>query len=287
MLKWVEHNTSVNDRIFSIKISAYMYQGGANMEYTINKLANLAGLTNRTLRYYDEIGLLSPQRISSNGYRIYTQKEVDLLQQILFYRELGLQLDDIKQIVHSKDYDSMSALQDHLLALKAKKTQLDLLITTVEKTLAQKKGEIKMTDKEKFEGFKKQMIQENEKEYGAEIREKYGDKTIDESNAKMLGLSPQEFTDMENLSLQINETLKLALEQGDPRSQLAQEVCELHRKWLGYSWPSYSKEAHLGLGQLYVEDPRFKAYYDAIKEGSAEFLYEALKIYCESDEVSG
>ncbi|MCQ9210300.1 MerR family transcriptional regulator [Granulicatella seriolae] len=257
------------------------------MEYTINKLANLAGLTNRTLRYYDEIGLLSPQRISSNGYRIYGQKEVDLLQQILFYRELGLQLDDIKQIVHSKDYDSMSALQDHLLALKAKKTQLDLLITTVEKTLAQKKGEIKMTDKEKFEGFKKQMIQENEKEYGAEIREKYGDKTIDESNAKMLELSPQEFTEMENLSLQINETLKLALEQGDPSSQLAQEVCELHRKWLGYSWPSYSKEAHLGLGQLYVEDPRFKAYYDAIKEGSAEFLYEALKIYCESDEVSG
>lgn len=287
MLKWVEHNTSVNDRIFSIKISAYTYQGGANMEYTINKLANLAGLTNRTLRYYDEIGLLSPQRISSNGYRIYGQKEVDLLQQILFYRELGLQLDDIKQIVHSKDYDSMSALQDHLLALKAKKTQLDLLITTVEKTLAQKKGEIKMTDKEKFEGFKKQMIQENEKEYGAEIREKYGDKTIDESNAKMLELSPQEFTEMENLSLQINETLKLALEQGDPSSQLAQEVCELHRKWLGYSWPSYSKEAHLGLGQLYVEDPRFKAYYDAIKEGSAEFLYEALKIYCESDEVSG
>lgn len=80
------------------------------MEYSINKLAKLAGVSTRTLRYYDEIGLLSPERISSNGYRVYGQKEVDLLQQILFYRELGVSLDEIKNIVWSKDYDGIAAL---------------------------------------------------------------------------------------------------------------------------------------------------------------------------------
>ena len=91
------------------------------MEYSINKLAKLSGVSTRTLRYYDEIGLLSPKRISSNGYRVYGQKEVDLLQQILFYRELGVPLDKIKNIIWSKGYDCISALQGHLSALKAKK----------------------------------------------------------------------------------------------------------------------------------------------------------------------
>lgn len=135
------------------------------MEYSINKLAKLAGVSTRTLRYYDEIGLLSPERISNNDYRVYGQKEVDLLQQILFYRELGVSLDEIKNIVWSKDYDGIAALQGHLSALKAKKEQIELLITNVEKTIAASKGEITMSNKEKFEGFKQKMLDENEKQY--------------------------------------------------------------------------------------------------------------------------
>ena len=96
--------------------------GMKNTEYSINKLAKLAGVSPRTLRYYDEIGLLSPRRISSNSYRVYGQKEVDLLQQILFYRELGVPLEEIKNIVWSKDYNVQVALQGHLEALRAKKS---------------------------------------------------------------------------------------------------------------------------------------------------------------------
>lgn len=251
------------------------------MEYSINKLAKLAGVSTRTLRYYDEIGLLSPERISSNGYRVYGQKEIDLLQQILFYRELGVSLDEIKNIVWSKDYDGIAALQGHLSALKAKKEQIELLIANVEKTISATKREITMSDKEKFEGFKQKMLEKNEKQYGKEIREKYGNDIVDASNAKMMGLTAEQYKKVQELSCQISDLLKTAFEQGDPSSELAQKVCALHKEWLGYFWNHYSKEAHLGLAQTYVDDPRFRKYYDAIAAGCAEFLRDAIKIYCE------
>ncbi len=250
------------------------------MEYSINGLAKLAGVSTRALRYYDEIGLLSPKRISSNGYRVYGQFEVDLLQQILFYRELGVSLDEIKTIISSDNYDGVTALQGHLVALKAKKEQIELLISNVEKTIAASKGEITMSNNEKFEGFKQKLVDENEKKYGKEIREKYGDDVVDKSNAKMMGLTAEQYEKMQELSQQINDTLKEAFEQGDPSSKVAQKVCDMHKEWLGYTWNFYSKEAHMGLAQMYVDDPRFKKYYDDIAVGCAEFLNEAIKIYC-------
>ena len=250
------------------------------MEYTINKLAKLAGVSTRTLRYYDEIELLSPKRISSNSYRVYGQNEVDLLQQILLYRELDVTLDEIKRIIWSKNYDCMNALQGHLSALKTKRERVDSLIANVEKTISAMKGEIIVNDKEKFEGFKQKMIEENELKYGKEVRKKYGDDVINASNAKIMGLLPEQYTEVQELSNQINDLLKSAFEQGDPSSELAQRVCALHKKWLEYFWSRYSKEAHLGLAQTYVDDPRFKKYYDDIEIGCAEFLYDSLKIFC-------
>ena len=101
------------------------------MEYTVQKLARLAGISTRTLRYYDEIGLLKPARINSSGYRIYGQKEVDKLQQILFYRELELSLDAIKEIITSPSFDEVRALKEHREKLLMKRKQLDLLIKNV------------------------------------------------------------------------------------------------------------------------------------------------------------
>lgn len=138
-----------------------------------------------------------------------------------------------------------------------------------------------MSDKEKFEGFKKNLITENEKAYGKEIREKYSDDVMDTSNAKMMNLTAEQYEKSQALSCQINDLLLTAFEQGDPSSELAQKVCELHKEWLGYFWQHYSKEAHLGLAQTYVDDPRFKKYYDDIAVGGAEFLCNAIHIYCE------
>ncbi len=251
------------------------------MEYTINKLAKLAGISTRTLRYYDELELLSPVRMSANGYRIYGQKEIDRLQQILFYRELGVPLDEIKRILSNADFDGMAALEGHLTALLARRRQMDVLIANVEKTIKAKRGEVVMNDREKFNGFIQKLVEDNEKQYGEEIRAKYGNDVVDRSNAKVGSMTAEQYAESERLTLELNETLKAAFEQGDPGSPLAQKACELHKKWLSFFWGSYSKEAHIGITQMYVDDPRFTAYYDKIAEGCATFLRDAVLIYCE------
>ena len=250
------------------------------MEYTINKLAKLSGVSTRTLRYYDELGLLSPARISSNEYRIYGEKENTRLQQMLFYRELGVSLEEIRNILASKDFDGLSALESHLTALLARREQLDLLVANVEKTIKTMKGEMIMSDQEKFEGFLQKLADHNERQYGEEAREKYGDERINRSNTKVLNMSKEQFVELEMLTEDLNEILKAAFEQGDPASVLAQKACELHKKWLCFYWEDYSKEAHKGVTQMYVDDPRFTAYYDKIAPGCAVFLRDAVAIYC-------
>ncbi len=250
------------------------------MKYTINKLAKLAGVSTRTLRYYDEIGLLSPSRDSSNSYRLYGQEEVNKLQQILLYRELGIPLIEIKKILSSKDFNRQKALEDHLSALLAKRKQLDMLIENVKKTIKAVKGEIIMSDQEKFKGFLKKLVDENEQKYGKEAREKYGDERVDRSNAKFMGMSEEQHAQLEKLTTEFHETLKAAYQQGDPKSQLAQKACELHKKWLCFFWDKYSKEAHIGVTQLYVDDSRFTEYFDKIAVGCATFLRDAVLHYC-------
>lgn len=108
------------------------------MEYTVQKLAQLAGISSRTLRYYDEIGILKPARTAS-GYRVYGPAEIDRLQQILFYRELGVELAGIKQILDSPSFDRVKALKEHRQKLLVRRAQLDQLIANVEKSIAQRK----------------------------------------------------------------------------------------------------------------------------------------------------
>jgi DNA-binding transcriptional MerR regulator len=249
------------------------------MEYTVQKLGLLAGVSTRTLRYYDEIGILKPARINSSGYRIYGETEVDKLQQILFYKELGLHLDKIREIVNSPSFDAASALSEHREQLLDKRLQLDRLIANVEKTIASNEGRITMTDKEKFEGFKQKMVEDNENKFGKEIREKYGDDAVNKSNQKILNMTQSEHDEVTKLSEDLHITLAEAFKTGDPASKLAQKAADLHKQWLTYYWNEYSKEAHAGLAQMYVDDERFTAYYDKEQPGTAEFLRDAIYIY--------
>lgn len=251
----------------------------AAMEYTILKLSRLAGVSTRTLRYYDEIKLLCPCRINSSGYRIYGPDEVSRLQQILFYKELGVSLLDIKEILNSPSFHSMNALKEHHEKLLEKRQQINSLIANVEKTIAMEEGIIIMKDKEKFEGFKKNLIDENEAKYGKEIRDKYGDEVVNESNRKMMNLSREEYDKMEQLGNLVQSTLKEAFATGDPAGELGQKTAALHREWLSFSWKEYSKEAHAGLANMYVDDERFTAYYDKEQPGLARFLRDAILIY--------
>lgn len=249
------------------------------MEYTVQKLSEIAGVSTRTLRYYDEIGILKPARINSSGYRIYGREQVNRLQQILFYRELGVGLDKIKAILESSSFNEVEALKEHRVKLLEKQKQIEKLLDNVNKTIAEAEGEIKMSDKEKFEGFKQKMIDDNEKKYGKEIREKYGDDTVNKSNAKLQGMTEEQYKEVTDLAEEIHVKLAKAFKNGDPASELAQEVAGLHKKWLCFYWPTYSKEAHAGVAQMYVDDERFTAYYDKEVPGTAKFLRDVIFIY--------
>lgn len=249
------------------------------MEYTIQKLARLSGVSTRTLRYYDEVGLLKPARVSSSGYRIYGEAEVNTLQQILFYRELDVSLADIEGILHAPGFDAGQALRSHHEKLLAKRSQLDRLIANVEKTLACTKGETDMNDSEKFEGFKQKLIDDNERVYGEEIREKYGEEAVSRSNRKLKSMTKQQYGDVTALNERLMQTLQEAFKTGDPAGELAQQAADLHRQWLTFYWDSYSSEAHAGVAQMYVDDPRFTAYYDKTQPGLAKFLRDAVLVY--------
>lgn len=251
------------------------------MEYTVQKLAKLAGVSTRTLRYYDEINLLRPARINSSGYRIYGTSEVSILQQIMFYRELGLQLEEIRAMINAPGFDEVSALLAHRRELLAKRQQLDLLIENVSKTIAQKEGRIIMTDQEKFEGFKQNLIKENENKYGEEMRGKYGSDTVEAAHKKLKNMSQEDHDRTTALEAAIKDQLKKAMIEGDPSSEAAQEVARLHKDWISFYWPEglYSPDAHYGLAQMYTEDERFTAYYEAIAPGAASFIVKAIKIF--------
>ena len=250
------------------------------MEYTVKALAELAGVTPRTLRWYDRMGLLKPLRTTEAGYRLYGPPQLDRLQDILFYRELGLDLASIRTILDDPAFDRQAALQSHLAELKARRVRLDALILTVQRTIDDAKGGTKMTDHEKFEAFKRNAVAANEAAYGAEIRQKCGDAEVDRANACVLALTQEEYAQWKSLGDALLQALSTAVKAGaDPAGPEGQRIAALHRRWLSYSWEAYTPQAHAGLAELYVADPRFTAYYDREVPGCAAFLRDAVRVY--------
>ena len=140
----------------------------------------------------------------------------------------------------------------------------------------------KMEDGEKFEGFKTKLVEENEKQYGKEIREAYGDDAVEASNAKLMGMTEAQYQSVQDTETAMKEALLAGMEASDPAGADAQRAAELHRQWLCAFWKdgTYSKDAHRGITEMYVADDRFKKYYEAIAPGAAEFLRDAVAVYC-------
>jgi len=136
-----------------------------------------------------------------------------------------------------------------------------------------------MRDQQKFESFKQQLVENNEKRYGREAREQFGDEAVDSSIRKVQGMTKSQFEEFNRLSAELMSTLSAAFKSGDPACDLAQKAADLHRRWLAYFWDKYTPEAHRELAQMYLEDERFTAYYDAIQPGTAAFLRDAINIY--------
>ena len=247
------------------------------MEYSIQELSRLSGVTTRTLRWYDQIGLLKPSRVAESGYRYYGKAEVDRLQDILYYRALGVELARIKECLDDPSFDRLAALRNHLAALEAERERLEQLIRSVKDTIgAEERNEI-MSDEQKFEAFKQRTVAHNEEVYGAEIRSKYGDETVDAANAAVMNLTQEQYQEWTDLGQAIQTRLEAAVQAGlSPESEAGKELCALHRRWLTITGSRYDPAKHRGIAELYVMDERFTAYYDQHLPSCARFLREAV-----------
>ena len=239
----------------------------------ISEVAKLSGVTVRTLHYYDEIGLLKPNKITEAGYRLYSNENLETLQQILFFRELDFQLNEIKEIMMNPNYDKNKALNKHKELLIEKRERLNGLINLIDKTI---KGDNTMS----FMEFDNSKIEENKNKYAEEVKNRWGNtdaykeyekktksydknawNTINEDMAKIL----KEFADNRN---------------EDPNSDIAQELVEKWRMYITSNFYNCTKEILSGLGLMYTSDERFKNNIDQYGEGTAEFMAKAIELYC-------
>jgi len=247
------------------------------MEYGIRELSEMAGVSARTLRWYDSLGLLKPCRVGENGYRYYSSAEVDRLQHILFYRALGVDLKQIASLLDEPGFDRLAALRGHLAALESQRDRLDGMISSLRRTISAEERNETIMDKEKFEAFRKKAVNENEAKYGAEARRKYGDAAVEASNRMMMNLSQAQYAEWQSIDEEIIARLEKAVtENADPVGSEGRAIAELHKKWLCFTWEKYTLQAHKGVAQMYVLDERFTRYYDRAVPGCAEFLKNAV-----------
>ena len=241
--------------------------------FTVKQLSKLAGVTPRTLHHYDSIGLLKPSRVGDNGYRYYGEDALLRLQQILFYRELDIPLDDIKKIIGRRDFDVLGALQSHKDALNKQVSRLNRLINTVDNTINHLKGKDIMSEKAYFEGFN----EEEQEKYALEAEELYGAEGVRASMKKWKGYSAeQKRRIMEEGSRNYTDMIAAMPKGAD--SPEAQAIVERWRKHMDYFWTP-KLEQLLDLANGYNDDPRFKANFDRMHPQLAEFMREAVKIY--------
>ena len=247
------------------------------MEYSIRELAQLSGLSTRTLRWYDEIGLLKPARVAESGYRYYGPAQVDRLQHILTYRALGLQLARIRECLDDPSFDRLAALRQHRKELQDRKARLELLIQSVEETIGCEERKETMNDERKFAAFKERLVAENEAAYGQEARQRYGDAAVDGANAGLLGMTREQYEAWTALDAELRRRLEDAVREGlSPDSETGRELCALHRRWLAATDRHLNAAKHKGIAELYVMDERFTAYYDRTVPGCAGFLRDAV-----------
>lgn len=243
--------------------------------FTVKQLSKMAGVTPRTLHHYDAIGLLRPSRLGQNGYRYYDEQALLRLQQILFYRELDMPLDEIKKIMGRRDFDVLAALQGHREALDRQVGRLNRLIRTVDRTILHLKGEADMSVNDLFRGF----TEEEQEKYQQEVMGKYDPKTVQASAKKWKAYGAAEKERIGEEGKAVYTDMLAAMPKG-PASVEAQAAVARWRKHIEFFWVPNEQQL-LGLVDLYNDDPRFRGNFDKLSPGLAAFMREAVKVYLE------
>ncbi|MCI3134215.1 MerR family transcriptional regulator [Phenylobacterium aquaticum] len=252
--------------------------------YTVGEVARLSGLSIRALRHYDEIGLLKPMTVGENGYRYYGADELLRLQQILFHRELGLPLDEIRQVLDAPDFDRVAALKTHRVRLAAEARRYRELVKTLDTTLAALEGDGKMNEKAMYKGFdpKKQA------EYEAWVIERYGPGvqwSIDAVKTAQKDWKQADFDRFQAEFADIESNMATSLGDGAPvESEHVQALMRRLHAWVARSWARPpNRVAFANLADLYDQNPDFRARYEAKAEGLTEYLGAAMKHFAEAE----
>lgn len=253
------------------------------MAYTVTKLAKISGVSVRTLHWYDEVGLLKPAYHGSNGYRYYEEEQLLILQQILFFRELGFELKQIQKILGRSDFDKIVALSSHRQVLQKNLERTRKLIKTIDKTIEHLKGTKKMSEQEIYYGFSK----EKQAEYEKQIIERFGEKAkvhFEESRQNVKNWSKadwnkskMEFDDI------CKELAKMMEKHLKTNSKQVQSVIHRHFQWLKQFWTP-TKESYSAHGQFIVESDLRKAY-ETHHPQLPKFIAEAIQIFAERELV--
>jgi DNA-binding transcriptional MerR regulator len=245
------------------------------MVYTVKQLARIAGVTIRTLHYYDEIGLLKPSFINENGYRYYEEKELLKLQQILFFRELEFSLEHILRMFQAPTYSPLEALAEQRMLLQMKRARLDGLLEMIEQTIEKlKKGE-HMSNAELFSPFDDSQIEQ----YKEEVRARWGEtEAYKQSHERMRSWTKQDAEQIQEESQSI--TLAMAALLGrDVADAEVQAQIERHFRHLNRFYDC-SYTMYRNLGNMYCDDPRFAEHYNRVAPHLAAFMRDAIVHYC-------
>ncbi len=241
--------------------------------FTVKQLSRLAGVTPRTLHHYDAIGLLKPLKIGSNGYRYYGQEALIRLQQILFYRELDMPLDEIKKIMGRRDFDALGALNEHRQSLDRRISRLIQLIETVDKTINHLEGRKPMSDKDIFQGFSEQ---EQEK-YAQEAEKLYDAETVRASMKKWKAYSKEEKEAIMDEGRRLYRDLIFVMPKGAASNEVQEVIARWHKN-LEHFWTPNDDQL-ISLVDGYNSDPRFMEFFDKLHPGLAVFMHEAVNVY--------
>lgn len=251
------------------------------MTYKVKEVADMVGVSVRTLHHYDQIGLLQPESINPAGYRLYSDDDLEKLQQILFFKEIDFSLQEIKTILTSPDFDRERALRAHKDLLIEKKQRLAEIIKAVEKTINSIAGGVKMKPKEMFEAFDMTEIERHKEKYAEEVKQKYDPQVVAESERQTSAYTKDDWAEIMAKGEENYKKIIALMDKG-PADPQVQELIEEKRQHITDYFYNCTPEIFRGLGDLYVMDERFTANIDKHKEGLAKFLREAMIIYCDN-----
>ena len=248
--------------------------------YTVKDVAKLSGISVRALHHYDEIGLLKPACVGENGYRYYGREELLRLQQILFHRELEFPLEAIGMVLSAPDFDRVAALRRHRATLASEARRYRRLLRTLDNTLAALEGDRDMTDKDLYTGF----APERQAQYEAWLAERYGDSIpphIQFAKTRMGAWTKADHAAHAAEVEAIERAMGEALGQGVPAaSEALDPLLRRHHAWVALAWKAPpSRAAYVGLAELYLDHDDFRARYEAVRPGLAEYLATAMRAY--------